>query len=132
LLSMDFVAVCRRAVSGEATAGVDAVPAGGLSEWWSRTMTTMTTTKTTNRLASTAVVTKARLRRLCWGFSSPECTGRGGRVVETACSRGASGHVAAADARSQFGIGGGTASSAGSGSTATFGVTIGSGAHTGV
>jgi hypothetical protein len=91
-------------------------------------MTTMTTTKRTKRLASTAVVMKARLRRLwCRSVSSAGCTGRGGRVVEPASSYGSSGH----DADSQFGIGGGTASSTGSCRTATFGVTIGSGAHSG-
>jgi hypothetical protein len=96
-------------------------------------MTTMTTTKTTKRLASTAVVMKARLRRVwCWCVSSTGCTDRGGRVVELACSYRSSGHDAEADAHSQFGIGGGTASSAGSGRTATLGVTIGSGAHVGV
>jgi hypothetical protein len=95
-------------------------------------MTTMTTTKRTKRLASTAVVMKARLRRLwCRSVSSAGCTGRGGRVVEPASSYGSSGHDADADAYSQFGIGGGTASSTGSDRTATFGVTIGSGAHTG-
>jgi hypothetical protein len=52
-------------------------------------------------------------------------------VVELACSYGASGHGAEADPRSQFGMGGGTALSAGSGRTATFGVTSVSGAHTG-
>src|SRR3984957_9244307 len=95
-------------------------------------MTTITTTKTTKRLASTAVVMKAWLRPL-WGrcVSSTECTGRGGRVVGLAYSYGASGHGAGVAARSQFGIGGGTASSAGSGKTANFGVTIGSGSHTG-
>jgi hypothetical protein len=132
LLFMDFVAPCSRAVSGDTADAVDAVPAGGLSEWWSRTTTTITTTKTTKRLASTAAVMKARLRRLCCRCASPtECTGRGGRVAELACSRGASGHGADTDARSQFGIGGGKASSGGSGRTAAFGVTIGSGAHTG-
>jgi hypothetical protein len=130
LLFMDFVAACSRAVSGDT---VDAVPAGGLSEWWSRTVTTITTTKTTKRLARTAVVMKARLRRLCCRCaSSTECTCRGGRVDEFACSSGASGHCAGTGAPSQFGIGRGTASSAGRARAATFGVTIvASGAHTG-
>src|ERR1700733_3683659 len=129
LLFMDFVAPCSRAISGDTA---DAVPAGGLSEWWSRTVTTITTTKMTNRLARTAVVMKVRLRRLCCRcVSSTECTGRGGRVDEFACSRGASGHDAGTGARSQFGIGRGTASSAGRPRTATCGVTIGSGVHTG-
>ena len=46
-------------------------------------------------------------------------------------STGASSRDVDADARSQFGIRGGTASAAGAGRPANFGATVGSGAHTG-
>jgi hypothetical protein len=130
---MTFVAACNRAASGELTAAVDAVLGGGLSEWSKRTMVSVTATKTTNRLARTTFVVKARVRWCCWWCApAAECTGGGGRVVELACSHRASGHDVDADARSQSGIGGGTTSAVGSARTANFGVTGCSAAHTGV
>ena len=94
-------------------------------------MMTAAATKTTTRDASATVVTKARLRRL----GRPRVrkagwTGSRGSVVWLACSHRASGHDMVG-VRSQFGIGGGSTSVAGSSGAVTFGGRSGAGAQTG-